>query len=136
MTSDILVDFRKHFPAVSNGVFTNVAQRGLIPTPVYDSITNYLTSRTDLTWSKEQAFTMVEETRESFASFVNASPSEIAFTKNVSEGINLVAGAISWNQGDKVILCPDLEHPANVFPWYNVAKLHDVEISSVPASKE
>ncbi len=136
MTSNSLSDFRKHFPATSNGIFTNVAQRGLIPTPVYDSITSYLISRTDLSWSKEQAFAMVEETRESFASFVNAEPSEIAFTKNVSEGINLIAGAIDWNKGDKIILCPDLEHPANVFPWYNVAKLHEVEITSVPASEE
>jgi len=135
MTSSTLSDFRKHFPATSNGIFTNVAQRGLIPLPVHDSITNYLTSRTDLSWNKEESFSMVEDTRSTFASFINATPSEIAFTKNVSEGINLIAGAVSWNPGDKVILCPDLEHPANVFPWYNVCKLHGVEITSVQSSE-
>ncbi len=92
MTSSTLSDFRKHFPATSNGIFTNVAQRGLIPLPVHDSITNYLTSRTDLSWNKEESFSMVEDTRSTFASFINATPSEIAFTKNVSEGINLIAG--------------------------------------------
>ena len=136
MTSNDLSEFRKQFPATSAGIFTNVAQRGLIPTVVQDSITKYLSSRTDLTWNKEQAFSMVEDTREIFASFINADSSEIAFTKNVSEGINLIAGALTWNKGDKVILCPDLEHPANVFPWYNVSKLHDVEITSVAASAQ
>ncbi len=134
MTSSSLSEFRKHFPATSKGIFTDVAQRGLIPTPVHDSITDYLTSRTDLSWNKEEAFNMVEDTRNTFASFINATPSEIAFTKNVSEGINLIAGAVSWNPGDKVILCPDLEHPANVLPWYNVCKLHGVEITAVDSS--
>ena len=134
MTSSSLSEFRKHFPATSKGIFTDVAQRGLIPTPVHDSITDYLTSRTDLSWNKEEAFNMVEDTRNTFASFINATPAEIAFTKNVSEGINLIAGAVSWDPGDKVILCPDLEHPANVFPWYNVCKLHGVEITAVDSS--
>ena len=135
MTSSNLSDFRKHFPAVSKGIFTNVAQRGLIPVPVHDSIVKYLSSRTDLTWDKEEAFNMVEDTRRAFASFINATPSEVAFTKNVSEGINMIAGAISWERGDKVILCPDLEHPANVLPWYNVCKLHGVEIKAVKATE-
>ena len=60
MTSSSLSEFRKHFPATSKGIFTDVAQRGLIPTPVHDSITDYLTSRTDLSWNKEEAFNMFD----------------------------------------------------------------------------
>ncbi len=44
------------------------------------------------------------------------SSEEIIFTKNATEGINLVANAISWEKGDEVIVS-DKEHNSNLIPW-------------------
>ncbi len=133
MSSGIFADFRSNFPGTRDGVFTNVAQRGLMPVQVRDAITTYLERRTGLGWSKEEAFDLTEGTRTTFAKFVNAHPDEIAFIKNVSEGMNHIAAGIQWKPGDNMVMCPALEHPANVNPWYHVARRCGVEVRTVPA---
>ena len=40
------------------------------------------------------------------AKFFNSKSNEIIFTRNTTEGINLIANALKWNKGDKV-LCSD-----------------------------
>jgi selenocysteine lyase/cysteine desulfurase len=127
-----MAGFRKHFPGADLSVFMNVAQRGLVPIAVRDAIHAYLEGRVGDSWSKERSFELAEATRRDFAHFVNAEPDEIAFTKNVSDGINMVAGGIRWRSGDNVVLCAELEHPANVFPWYNVHRREGVEVRVVP----
>jgi len=131
MSADIFADFRSNFPGTQDGVFTNVAQRGLMPVQVRDAITAHLSKRTGLVWSKEESFELVEGTRGTFADLVNAHPDEIAFLKNVSDGMNHIASGIVWNAGDNVVMCPELEHPANVNPWYNAARRYGVEVRAV-----
>ena len=133
MNTDIFADFRSNFPGTNDGVFTNVAQRGLMPIQVHDAITSYLGKRTGLGWSKEESFDLVEGTRVTFANFVNAHPDEIAFLKNVSDGLNHIASGIRWKAGDNVVMCPELEHPANVNPWYNAARRYGIEVRAVSA---
>ena len=132
MSADIFADFRENFPGTRDGVFTNVAQRGLMPIQVRDAIMAYLDRRTGLGWSKEESFELVEGTRDTFAKFVNAHPDEIAFLKNVSDGLNHIASGLLWKTGDNVVMCPELEHPANVNPWYNAARRYGVEVRAVP----
>ena len=134
MNPEPFADFRANFPGASQGVFTNVAQRGLMPLQVRDAITSYLDGRTGLGWDKDVSFDVVEETRVTFAGIVNADADEIAFVKNVSDGLNLLAAGIQWRAGDNLVMCPELEHPANVIPWYNAARLHDLEVRVVPAA--
>lgn len=61
-----------------------------------------------------------EEARRKVAGFLNArSENEIVFTKNATEGINLVAqswGRTFLKEGDEVILS-HMEHHANIVPW-------------------
>jgi selenocysteine lyase/cysteine desulfurase len=44
---------------------------------------------------------------------------EVAFIKNTSEGISIVANGFDWQSGDNVVI-PDIEFPANVYPWWNL----------------
>jgi cysteine desulfurase/selenocysteine lyase len=66
------------------------------------------------------------------ARLLGAEAEEIAITKNVSEGLNLFAAALDWAQGDNVIFCPELEHPNNVFLWYNLQNTRGVEVRAIP----
>ncbi len=66
-----------------------------------------------------------EEVRAAFARLVGARPEEIAFVKNTSEGLSLVAAGLDWRDGDNVVAV-DGEYPSNVYPWFGL-RGHGVE---------
>jgi len=65
--------------------------------------------------------------RSAAAKLINASPDEIAITKNTSEGIATVAGGLQWRSGERVIAFKE-EFPANYYPWQRLAS-RGVEIT-------
>ena len=62
----------------------------------------------------------IERVRGRAAVLLGASSDEIAFVKNTSEGLGLVAAGLDWRPGDRVVTC-DLEYPSNVYPWWSLA---------------
>lgn len=68
-----------------------------------------------------------ETTRQKVATLLNASPEEIALTRNVSDGINIAAHGIDWQPGDEVIIS-NLEHPSGATPWINLAERRGITI--------
>jgi cysteine desulfurase / selenocysteine lyase len=124
-------DFRNQFLGAKQSIYMDVAARGLISTSVREAIDAYLDHRMTQGADKPWMFDEVEKTRESFARLINADPNEIAFTKNVSDGINAFASAVEWARGDNVVFCEALEHPANLYPWYNLSELRGVKLKRV-----
>jgi cysteine desulfurase/selenocysteine lyase len=79
----------------------------------------------------EEATALMEQARGKVARFVGA-PSErgIVFTKNVTEGLNLVAqtwGRANLGEGDAIVLT-QMEHHANIVPWLMLAEQTGVEL--------
>ncbi|MEZ5334956.1 MAG: cysteine desulfurase [Methanolobus sp.] len=70
-----------------------------------------------------------EDSREIVASFFNAPDENIIFTKNATEGINIVSNGFSLEQGDHVIVTL-VEHHSNLLPWMRL-KEKGVEITVV-----
>ncbi|MBW8734565.1 MAG: aminotransferase class V-fold PLP-dependent enzyme, partial [Asticcacaulis sp.] len=74
-----------------------------------------------------------EAGRETVARFINADVNEIVFTKSATEAVNLVA--FSYGQllraGD-VVLTTEMEHHANIVPWYMLAERSGVILKYVP----
>lgn len=68
-----------------------------------------------------------EGVRTATARLINAKSSEIAITKNTSEGIAIVATGIDWKRGD-VMVCFHEEFPANLFPWRKLEEEQGVEV--------
>lgn len=56
------------------------------------------------------------ETRTRFAALIGASSDEIAFIKNTSEGLSIVAAGFPWKTGDNLVTS-DVEFPSNIYPW-------------------
>jgi cysteine desulfurase/selenocysteine lyase len=87
----------------------------------------------------EEATTMYEQTRQQVADFIHAkSSSEIVFTRNATESINLVA--YSWararlKSGDLVILT-EMEHHSNLVPWQQLAMEREVVLEFIPVTSE
>ena len=77
----------------------------------------------------EEATDAYEEARERIAHFIGADGPEIAFTKNATEGLNLVAfclgddraGDLRVGKGDTVVVT-ELEHHANLVPWQELCR--------------
>jgi cysteine desulfurase/selenocysteine lyase len=63
-----------------------------------------------------------ELSRETVRKFLNAKKStEIVWTRNTTEGINLVANGLKLNKGD-IVLTTNIEHNSNLLPWQFLSK--------------
>ncbi|MTC27470.1 cysteine desulfurase SufS [Providencia alcalifaciens] len=81
------------------------------------------------------ATTRVENVRQKAADFLHAtSPEEIVFVKGTTEGINLVANSFGREfiqQGDNIIIT-EMEHHANIVPWFMLAEERGFEVRILP----
>src|SRR5581483_5680850 len=57
-----------------------------------------------------------EGVRKATATLINATPPQIALTKNTSEGLSFIATGLKWETGAKMIAFRE-EFPANQYPW-------------------
>ncbi len=117
-----LADAHREFPATERWTYMDVAGRCVLSHAVRTAIEAHLDERVYDGGNKPRFFEMIEETRRRFAELIKADPEEIAFTKNISEGLNMVATGIPWQPGDNVVLCPEAEHPNNIYCWLNLRR--------------
>jgi cysteine desulfurase / selenocysteine lyase len=115
-----IAEAHREFPATEQLTYMDVAARGVISRTVRAALDTHLDGRMLGSAEKEEYFALVERTRSRFAQLINAHADEVTLTKNVSEGLNIVAAGIPWQAGDNVVLCPELEHPNNVYCWLNL----------------
>ncbi|WP_433854329.1 cysteine desulfurase [Streptomyces kronopolitis] len=82
----------------------------------------------------EEATEAYEQAREQLAAFIGVHPGEVVFTKNATEGVNLVAYALSnaatsggaaarfrLGPGDEIVVT-EMEHHANLVPWQELCR--------------
>ena len=123
---------RKEFPVTEHRLFMDHAKVAPLPRPVQAAITAFATEACEQgTAHYSEWLKQAEVVRARFARLINAEPGEVAFVKNTSEGLSIVANGIDWQEGDNVVV-PDIEFPANVYPWMNL-KRRDVEVRFVKA---
>ena len=83
----------------------------------------------------ERATAGFEGAREKVRALINApSAREVIFTRNVTEGLNLVAyswGLENLGPGDLVVIT-ELEHHANFVPWQQIAKRTGATFRAIP----
>jgi selenocysteine lyase/cysteine desulfurase len=122
---------RDRFPGAKTGPYLDVSARGLLYDGAREALDAYLDRNAAGTLDKGAMFTGVEKTRALFASLVRAEPDEIAFTRNVTDGIATFGASLPWRFGDNVVVCESLEHPANIFPWYGLSRRLGITVKSV-----
>ncbi len=127
---DVIAAFREDFPALKKWTYMDVAARGVLSRTTRAALDAQIDDRMMNGGDKDRMFALVEEARGRFAQLINASPEEVTYTKNISEGLNMVATGIQWKAGDNVVLCPEMEHPNNVYAWLNLQRL-GVEVRMV-----
>jgi cysteine desulfurase / selenocysteine lyase len=123
---------RERFPGTKTGPYLDVSARGLLYDGARAALDAYLDQNAAGSLDKGALFAGIEKTRGLFASLVHAEPEEIAFTRNVTDGIATFGASLPWRPGDGVIVCESLEHPANIFPWYGLSRRLGITVKNVP----
>jgi selenocysteine lyase/cysteine desulfurase len=124
----------REFPwALNRGsVFLNAASTGPLPERCIRAVNEWTRLRaTPQQLSDELLFTTLARSRELVSRLIGASPAEIALAVNTGYGLNLAARALPLTRGD-VVLTPDREFPANVYPWWAAADARGLEYRRVP----
>ena len=87
----------------------------------------------------ERATQAFEDARATVQRFINAASSrEIVFTRNATEGINLVAqtfGRTRLGPGDEVVISA-MEHHSNIVPWQMVCQEKGASLRVIPITNE
>ena len=124
----------KEFPWTLTGdaTFLNAASTGPLPNRCIEAVTEWTRLRaTPHKLSDETLFSTLKRSRELVARLIGATPAEIALAVNTSYGINVAALALPLKPGD-VVITPDLEFPANIYPWWAAANARQLEYRRVP----
>lgn len=125
-------DFRKDFPILQDPeyIYFDNAATTQHPVQVLNAVTDFYKKenanplRGLYEWSIE-ATDAYENARQKTADFIGAEKSsEIVFTRNATESLNLVAyswGRTNVKEGDEIVVSVT-EHHSNVLPWQMVAR--------------
>jgi selenocysteine lyase/cysteine desulfurase len=98
-------------------VYLNHASTGPLPMRAQSALDAWAALRGE-PWriTDEMQFDVMDRARRLAAQLIGARVSEIALTPNTSHGLNIASRCLPLEQGD-VVVAPDREFPANVYPW-------------------
>ena len=121
--------FRKDFPTIRNSdaIYMDNACESLTPDCVIEAMMRYYTEYPacggrSVHSMATQVSMAVDESREKTAEFFGCDdPNCFAFTKNCTEGMNIVARGFGLKRGDTV-LTTDVEHNSNHVQWIEMAQ--------------
>lgn len=117
-------------------VYLDSTATSLKPQPVIDAVSSYYTHHTanvfrGIYTMSEEATALYEQSRSAVAHLIGAKPSEIVFTRNTSESLNLFA--YIWLAGhvsrDDRVVTTIMEHHSNFVPWQQFAKKIGYELA-------
>lgn len=130
------------FTARPGLTYLDSAATSLTPTPVIDAVSDYYRTLSanvgrGLYATAEETTARFEAVRERTARFIGADPDEIVFTRNATEGINLLASVLEDRiaTGDNIVVTA-LEHHSNFLPWKRLAAKQGAELRIVPFEED
>lgn len=136
--------FRQDFPLLQERrkgkpvIYLDTACQSLRPQPVIDAIKSYYLKSSacmgrSMHYLAAEVTRACDESRKAVAKFLNASKKEeVIFTRNTTEGINLVSHSFGFKKGD-VILISDKEHNSNLLPWQQLVQKQGVILKIIPS---
>lgn len=141
------MDFKKDFPIFQKHpqlVYLDNAATSQKPLVVLEAEKNYYENlnsniHRSAHFLAVEATIAYEKSREAVADFIGANKKhEIIFTRNATEGINLVArsyGDAFLEEGDEVLLSV-MEHHSNIVPWLQLAQRKGIEVRYLEINDE
>ncbi|HZZ42034.1 MAG TPA: aminotransferase class V-fold PLP-dependent enzyme [Tepidisphaeraceae bacterium] len=122
-----LVGNEEEFPVLRNWVFLNHAGVCPLPRVAAEALRTYAQQAEAAGYLGAAWYLELEKLRQETAALINAHRDEIAFVKNTSEGLSIVARGIDWQWGDRIVTT-NVEYPANVYPWMDLVHTRAVKL--------
>jgi cysteine desulfurase/selenocysteine lyase len=122
MHGNLFEAYRCEFPVTQNYIYLDHAGIAPLSLRVKSAIETFLSEATNSgaflypKWAQQ-----IVEIRRSCARLINARHDEIAFIKNTSHGLSIVAEGLDWKPGDNILLY-EKEFPSNMYPWMNLQR--------------
>lgn len=137
---------RSEFPTLEDSdiVFLDNAASTLKPRQVIDAMAyfagnKYSNVHRGIYKLSMEASKAYEDAHDVVAKFIGASWSELAFTKNTTDSIQLAALTLLWNKiidnGSEIVVT-EAEHHSNLLPWIRIAKLAGARLRFIPVDRE
>ena len=115
---------REQFPLSHDRAYFNTGGLGASPYAVIDAVKQKMDEleKTSETGHSEELW---EGIKKDAGALLGCDGAELAFTRNTTEGINIVANGLPLRSGDEIILTTQ-EHVGNAFTWLALAKREGV----------
>ncbi|ETS83951.1 hypothetical protein PFICI_05827 [Pestalotiopsis fici W106-1] len=128
--------FRNLVPLTSQPdvVFLNASYAPPSNLIVHEALTTYSYEALRCPHPKPHWQAAAEELRGLVAKYVNTEPTNIAFTRDTTEGLSDFIRSVPLSAGDNVVVL-DTEHPNHVYGWMALRRL-GVEVRQVPTMAE
>ncbi len=124
-------EYRERMSIQDKWIFLNHAGVSPIPKPARDAMTAFLDDLCENAMANRAVWhQQMRKARNLAADILHCSPSEIAFIKNTSAGVSIVANGLNLSPGDSVVTT-DIEFPANIYPWMRLSS-KGVNLKLVP----
>lgn len=128
-------DISEDFPS-SGKIYLNNASVSLMPLQSIEAMKDFLITYNaigpDSIDSKPFVTEKLQNTRKVIAKIINCQPEEVILTQSTTDGINIVANGLSFEQNSNLIIRGlSHEHHANFYPWLrlqNKTKIKNLSI--------
>ncbi|MBF0347943.1 MAG: aminotransferase class V-fold PLP-dependent enzyme [Magnetococcales bacterium] len=128
--------FRKEFTRSDAAICLNHA--GISPIPqrtarVITDLAHFMTRQQPFRYSHLEE--TLHQARASCAHLLGCRSDEIAFTRNTSEALSLVALGLDWRPGDEIVTT-DQEFPSNLVVWLDIARRKGIKVHQVASQPD
>ncbi len=139
LTDNQVREIRSRFKIFQSKIYLNSCSQGALSDAVESGFDEYLASWHEQGSPWETWVQRYEEARSAFATFIHASPDEVAIVTSVSAGINAIASALNFRERSKIVM-GEFEFPTMGQIWL-AQRVRGVEVefaqaqgNSIPAT--
>ena len=130
MSKDISDDF-----PVSNKIYLNNASVSLMPSQSINAMNDFLISYNSLGPDSSDSASLIEEklnnVRKIIAKIICCKPEEVILTQSTTDGINIVANGLSFDDSSNIIIRGMThEHHSNFYPWIKLK--NKISVRNIP----
>ena len=112
----ISIPTKDKFPQTREYIYLNTAAEGLLSTDTQEALAEYTRAKSRGSVNRPKLYEVETETVGLATEFLGAQEGSVTFLANATEGLNLLANSLDWEDGDEVVIT-DLEFPSNVIAW-------------------
>jgi selenocysteine lyase/cysteine desulfurase len=114
--------WREEFPSCGHCVYMNHAGISPLPRRVGTVLHEFADHAEVVDGEIYRAWESgAERVRENVGRLIGAPAAQVAFVRNTSEGLSLVASGLDWHSGDNVVAVAG-DYPANIYPWWGLRR--------------